>query len=89
MLWLIRSYRVRCLSAKTWEDRPNVLRQIESIGEKSYDFPFRFVFKTMNSWLSLKILAENGVTTLNDLRKQDPLRLEIVRAYLRSCCIYY
>jgi ATP-dependent DNA helicase HFM1/MER3 len=27
--------RVRCLSAKAWEDRPLVLRQIEHIGEKS------------------------------------------------------
>ncbi|KAH8117083.1 P-loop containing nucleoside triphosphate hydrolase protein [Phellopilus nigrolimitatus] len=27
---------VRCLTAKAWEDRPVVLRQIESIGEKSY-----------------------------------------------------
>ncbi|CAL1705677.1 unnamed protein product [Somion occarium] len=26
---------LRCLTAKTWEDRPTVLRQIEQIGEKS------------------------------------------------------
>ncbi|KAK7694048.1 hypothetical protein QCA50_003624 [Cerrena zonata] len=26
---------LRCLTAKSWEDRPTVLRQIESIGEKS------------------------------------------------------
>lgn len=27
---------MRCLNAKTWEDRPIVLRQIDQIGEKSY-----------------------------------------------------
>lgn len=26
---------VRCLNAKAWEDRPIVLRQIESLGDKS------------------------------------------------------
>lgn len=30
--------RLRCLNAKTWEDRPVVLRQIEQIGEKSCVF---------------------------------------------------
>ena len=29
------TYRLRCLNAKAWEDRPTVLRQIEQIGEKS------------------------------------------------------
>jgi ATP-dependent DNA helicase HFM1/MER3 len=29
--------RIRCLSAKAWEDRPTVLRQVEQIGEKSYE----------------------------------------------------
>ncbi|KAJ7632951.1 Sec63 Brl domain-containing protein [Roridomyces roridus] len=50
---------VRCLTAKAWEDRPVVLRQIESIGEKS-----------------LKVLAENGITSLALLRKQEPYRIE-------------
>ncbi|TFK30070.1 P-loop containing nucleoside triphosphate hydrolase protein [Coprinopsis marcescibilis] len=50
---------VRCLSAKAWEDRPIVLRQIDQLGEKS-----------------IKVLAENGVTTLDQLRLQSPLRLE-------------
>jgi hypothetical protein len=27
--------RVRCLTAKAWEDRPVVLRQLDQIGEKS------------------------------------------------------
>ncbi|KAJ7112430.1 hypothetical protein C8R43DRAFT_1159023 [Mycena crocata] len=50
---------VRCLTAKAWEDRPVVLRQIESIGEKS-----------------LKVLAENGITSLALLRKQETYRIE-------------
>ncbi|KAK0497004.1 hypothetical protein EDD18DRAFT_1462647 [Armillaria luteobubalina] len=50
---------LRCLTAKAWEDRPVVLRQIESIGEKS-----------------LKVLAEQGITSIDILRKQDSLRLE-------------
>jgi ATP-dependent DNA helicase HFM1/MER3 len=27
---------IRCLDAKSWEDRPTVLRQVEQVGEKSY-----------------------------------------------------
>ncbi|KAJ7172122.1 Sec63 Brl domain-containing protein [Mycena filopes] len=50
---------VRCLTAKAWEDRPVVLRQIESIGEKS-----------------LKVLAENGITSLPILLAQQPYRIE-------------
>ncbi|KAK0484062.1 Sec63 Brl domain-containing protein [Armillaria novae-zelandiae] len=50
---------LRCLTAKAWEDRPVVLRQIESIGEKS-----------------LKVLAEQGIISIDILRKQDSLRLE-------------
>ncbi|KAJ7047198.1 P-loop containing nucleoside triphosphate hydrolase protein [Mycena alexandri] len=50
---------VRCLTAKAWEDRPVVLRQIESIGEKS-----------------LKVLAENGITSLALLGKQEPYKIE-------------
>ncbi|KAG7448168.1 P-loop containing nucleoside triphosphate hydrolase protein [Guyanagaster necrorhizus] len=53
---------LRCLTAKAWEDRPVVLRQIESIGEKS--FPSR------------KVLAEHGITSIDILRQQDSLRLE-------------
>ncbi|KAK0196704.1 hypothetical protein F5146DRAFT_1153057 [Armillaria mellea] len=49
---------LRCLTAKAWEDRPVVLRQIESIGEKS------------------TVLAEQGITSIDLLRKQDSLRLE-------------
>ncbi|KAF9527017.1 hypothetical protein CPB83DRAFT_908025 [Crepidotus variabilis] len=49
----------RCLSAKAWEDRAIVLRQIEHLGEKS-----------------IKVLAEHGVTTFAQLKKQNPLRIE-------------
>ncbi|KAF8163444.1 P-loop containing nucleoside triphosphate hydrolase protein [Crassisporium funariophilum] len=49
----------RCLTAKAWEDRAIVLRQIEQIGEKS-----------------IKVLAEHGITSLDILRKQNPLRVE-------------
>ncbi|KAK7467467.1 ATP-dependent DNA helicase MER3 [Stygiomarasmius scandens] len=52
---------LRCFTAKAWEDRPVVLRQIESIGEKS-----------------LKVLAEHGITSIETLRRQDSLRLEIL-----------
>ncbi|KAF7295289.1 DEAD/DEAH-box DNA helicase [Mycena indigotica] len=52
---------VRCLTAKAWEDRPVVLKQIESIGEKS-----------------IKVLAENGITTLALLAKQDAHKIENV-----------
>ncbi|KAF8350588.1 hypothetical protein F5887DRAFT_939993 [Amanita rubescens] len=52
---------LRCLSAKAWEDRPVVLRQIEQIGEKS-----------------LKVLAENGITSLQGLLLQQPSRLELL-----------
>ncbi|KAJ3571066.1 hypothetical protein NP233_g4001 [Leucocoprinus birnbaumii] len=51
----------RCLTAKAWEDRPTILRQIEQIGEKS-----------------LKVLAEHGITTLDQLRQQLPARIEIL-----------
>ncbi|KAJ6531293.1 hypothetical protein B0H19DRAFT_1242397 [Mycena capillaripes] len=50
---------VRCLTAKAWDDRPVVLRQIESIGEKS-----------------LKVLAENGITSLALLGRQEPYKIE-------------
>ncbi|KAK2466807.1 hypothetical protein APHAL10511_001065 [Amanita phalloides] len=52
---------LRCLSAKAWEDRPVVLRQIEQIGEKS-----------------LKVLAENGIVTLQVLQQQPPSRIELL-----------
>ncbi|PBK92990.1 P-loop containing nucleoside triphosphate hydrolase protein [Armillaria gallica] len=48
---------LRCLTAKAWEDRVVVLRQIESI--------------------------EQGITSIDILRKQDPLRLEAVRPVFR------
>lgn len=50
---------LRCLTARAWDDRPVVLRQIEQIGEKS-----------------LKVLAENGISSFHELRKQDPMRIE-------------
>ncbi|KAF8205795.1 hypothetical protein K438DRAFT_2014648 [Mycena galopus ATCC 62051] len=56
---------VRCLTAKAWEDRPVVLRQIESIGEKS-----------------LKVLAENGITSLALLGSQQPYRIETASVLL-------
>ncbi|KAF7322399.1 DEAD/DEAH-box DNA helicase [Mycena chlorophos] len=50
---------LRCLTVKAWEDRPVVLKQIESIGEKS-----------------IKVLAENGITSLALLAKQEPYKIE-------------
>ncbi|KZT27339.1 P-loop containing nucleoside triphosphate hydrolase protein [Neolentinus lepideus HHB14362 ss-1] len=50
---------LRCFTAKAWEDRPVVLRQVEQIGDKS-----------------IKVLAEHGITSLDALRRQDPLRIE-------------
>ncbi|KAM6500407.1 Sec63 Brl domain containing protein [Amanita muscaria] len=50
---------LRCLTARAWDDRPIVLRQIEQIGEKS-----------------LKVLAENRISSFHELRKQDPMRIE-------------
>ncbi|KAJ6618834.1 Sec63 Brl domain-containing protein [Mycena sp. CBHHK59/15] len=52
---------VRCLTAKAWEDRPVVLRQIESIGEKS---------------LVSYVLAENKITSFDILRKQETWKIE-------------
>ncbi|KAK7034084.1 ATP-dependent DNA helicase MER3, partial [Paramarasmius palmivorus] len=52
---------LRCFAAKAWEDRPVVLRQLDSIGEKS-----------------IKILAEHGIVSIETLRKQDALRLEML-----------
>ncbi|KAF8652668.1 hypothetical protein AX14_008392 [Amanita brunnescens Koide BX004] len=52
---------LRCLSAKTWEDRPVVLRQIGQIGEKS-----------------LKVLAENGITSIQGLLRQPSFRIELL-----------
>ncbi|KAJ3864985.1 hypothetical protein EV359DRAFT_39824 [Lentinula novae-zelandiae] len=60
---------VRCSTAKAWEDRPVVLRQIESIGEKS--------LKASGQTSSARqVLAEHGITSIPILRKQDTLRLE-------------
>ncbi|EJD02191.1 P-loop containing nucleoside triphosphate hydrolase protein [Fomitiporia mediterranea MF3/22] len=56
---------VRCLTAKAWEDRPVVLKQIESIGEKSCTH--------VN-----KVLAESGITSLQALRKQESSRIELL-----------
>ncbi|KAF9227710.1 P-loop containing nucleoside triphosphate hydrolase protein [Gyrodon lividus] len=53
------NYRIRCLNAKAWEDRPLVLRQIEHIGEKS-----------------VKVLAENGINSIQKLLQTSPLRVE-------------
>ncbi|KAF9246342.1 P-loop containing nucleoside triphosphate hydrolase protein [Melanogaster broomeanus] len=53
------NYRIRCLNAKAWEDRPLVLRQIEHIGEKS-----------------VKVLAENGIYSIQKLLQTSPLRIE-------------
>ncbi|PCH37704.1 nucleoside triphosphate hydrolase protein [Wolfiporia cocos MD-104 SS10] len=50
---------LRCVTAKAWEDRHVVLRQVEHIGEKSQ-----------------QVLAENGISTIEALRKQSPLRIE-------------
>ncbi|KAJ3786903.1 hypothetical protein GGU10DRAFT_386257 [Lentinula aff. detonsa] len=56
---------VRCFTAKAWEDRPVVLRQIEYVGEKSYVEGKQPI-----------VLAEHGITSIPILRKQDTLRLE-------------
>ncbi|PFH54231.1 hypothetical protein AMATHDRAFT_135953, partial [Amanita thiersii Skay4041] len=58
---------LRCLSAKAWEDRPVVLRQIEQIGEKSHKCP-----------QVLQVLAENGINTLQALRGQEAHKLEML-----------
>ncbi|CAK5277542.1 unnamed protein product [Mycena citricolor] len=52
---------VRCLTAKAWDDRPVVLKQVESIGDKS-----------------IKVLAENGITSLFQLGQQEPHRIELL-----------
>lgn len=48
------SFRVRCFTAKAWEDRPIVLRQIESIGEKSFvhltAFMSFYMLTTTSDW---------------------------------------
>ncbi|KAF8965195.1 P-loop containing nucleoside triphosphate hydrolase protein [Flammula alnicola] len=54
----------RCLSARAWEDRAIVLRQIVQIGEKSIKVDAQ------------DVLAEHGITSLSVLRKQSPLRIE-------------
>lgn len=41
-------HRLRCLSAKAWEDRPIVLRQINQIGEKSYVDLIKQAFESIN-----------------------------------------
>ncbi|KAJ7685543.1 P-loop containing nucleoside triphosphate hydrolase protein [Mycena polygramma] len=61
---------VRCLTAKAWDDRPVVLRQIESIGEKSV-----YVNRHYNS-VHPQVLAENGITSLALLGRQEPYRIE-------------
>ncbi|KAM5532095.1 hypothetical protein V8D89_014259 [Ganoderma adspersum] len=52
---------MRCLTAKAWEDRSVVFRQLDDIGLKS-----------------LKVLAENNITTFAALRKKDPAFIEML-----------
>ncbi|KAF8559747.1 P-loop containing nucleoside triphosphate hydrolase protein [Imleria badia] len=59
-LQVLHNHWVRCFNAKSWEDRPLVLRQIEHIGEKS----------------RVKVLAENGVNSIQKLLQTSPLRIE-------------
>ncbi|KIY42928.1 P-loop containing nucleoside triphosphate hydrolase protein [Fistulina hepatica ATCC 64428] len=59
---------LRCLTAKAWEDRPVVLRQLSQIGEKSKRYMGR----------RLQVLAEHGINSLQSLRKQNPLRIELL-----------
>ncbi|KAJ6490475.1 hypothetical protein DFH09DRAFT_1003499 [Mycena vulgaris] len=67
---------VRCLTAKAWEDRPVVLRQIESIGEKSLKVHLLWVIVFSLSKPVLQVLAENGITSIALLRKQETYRIE-------------
>ncbi|TFK54660.1 hypothetical protein OE88DRAFT_1731974 [Heliocybe sulcata] len=65
-----------CLTAKAWEDRPVVLRQIEQIGDKSIKVSIP-IHAFWSSGVEVeKVLAERGITSLDALRKQDPLRIE-------------
>ncbi|TBU35674.1 P-loop containing nucleoside triphosphate hydrolase protein [Dichomitus squalens] len=52
---------MRCLTAKAWEDRSVIFRQLDDIGLKS-----------------LKVLAENNITTFAALRKMDPGYIEML-----------
>lgn len=70
--------RVRILNAKAWEGRPVVLRQIENLGEKSIKVAVRPVILLASSHIP-QVLVQNGITSLEKLRAQDPIRLEAVR----------
>ncbi|KAF9052836.1 hypothetical protein BJ165DRAFT_1339967 [Panaeolus papilionaceus] len=67
---------VRCLSAKAWEDRAVVMKQIEQIGEKSWYCSDFFFFCPAFVKLGCQVLAEHGIVSLTALQKQSPLRIE-------------
>ncbi|OCH92100.1 P-loop containing nucleoside triphosphate hydrolase protein, partial [Obba rivulosa] len=59
---------LRCLTSRAWEDRPSVLRQLDQIGEKSSVPPYLLIPNN--------ILAQNGITSFDILRVENPMRLE-------------
>ncbi|KAH8099579.1 DEAD-domain-containing protein [Cristinia sonorae] len=64
---------LRCLHAKTWEDRPNVLRQIEHIGEKSIPV---LAQKGINSITALRNQDSLRIEAL--LNRRPPFGLEVL-----------
>ncbi|KAF8582310.1 P-loop containing nucleoside triphosphate hydrolase protein [Ramaria rubella] len=66
---------VRSLTAKAWEDRPMVLRQIEQIGEKSIKVDHCVILDYTTNVIG-QVLAQSGIATLAALRRTSPGRLE-------------
>ncbi|KAJ3551777.1 hypothetical protein NM688_g4511 [Phlebia brevispora] len=73
---------MRCLSAKAWEDRPLVLRQIENVGEKSYVIsPFHSANNAQDGFgKGSRHVASSihGIISFAALAKQDPMRIEVL-----------
>ncbi|KAF9469215.1 hypothetical protein BDZ94DRAFT_1181827, partial [Collybia nuda] len=66
---------VRCLTAKAWEDRPIVLRQIEQIGEKSLKVLAEYGIT------SLKGLGEQDSLKIETiLNRRSPFGLEVLKS---------
>ncbi|KAJ8469377.1 hypothetical protein ONZ45_g16911 [Pleurotus djamor] len=66
---------LRCLSAKAWEDRPVVLRQIEQIGEKSLKVLAEHGVTTIDSLRSQDTLR---IETL--LNRRPPFGLDLINS---------
>ncbi|KAF9516347.1 hypothetical protein BS47DRAFT_677419 [Hydnum rufescens UP504] len=67
---------VRSLTARAWEDRPVVLKQIPQIGDKSYKAGPSLYMPPYRSETFLQVLAENDIATIAVLRLQKPHRIE-------------